>query len=1206
MRTVHPILKSQLARATQPNDAEGSLQLGDLLEIISEFYGALDSDNTSIHEAIYRHGDTPPPPAAEPVAPDHTETLTSSSGIRARFQGLHDDDLKAVLDNVADMVITVSREGEIQFANRAAVKFFIPDARSLAGQMLDAVLPMPEGVAVPTFLAPYLVSFEDTHPNIQSGTLKARRPNGKAFQLEVTATHLSAFAAGDYVLCLRDVSARVAADRAARENHERYRALVEHAPEAILVYDVRQNRFVDANEKATTFFNLSRQRLLTNGFFGLRDASPDATPDAEQSRIDAYLQKALDGEQPIFEWVYRPREGRELECEVRLSNLPAVGRSLVRASITSIADRKQREVIEYSEKKLLEMIATNRPLTKVLRAICRTAERVVPGSRSAIMLVSGDQQHLELQCAPAFAKLELNAIRRLALADAKLSCGVAMATRKVVITKEISAHHAWQEHLDFAEKLGVSAVWSVPFDDAESHALGTLDLYFSEFSEPNTEQLDALNSLARLGALAVARERSELALNASEGRFTSLFNNVVEGVYIATPEGKLLAANPAMVRLLGYADEQELLDQVTRSSAYVREQDGRRFEERIRESDRVTGFESQMQRRDGEVIDVLENARLVEEPGQAPYIEGTISDVTERKRAERAVFAAKERAEVTLKSIADGVIACDEDGCIEYMNPVAETLTGWRLRAVVGQPVEEVLTLVNEHSRELLDNPIVRCLNEGRSIANHGPTLLIDRAGRDVAVQDNTAPIRDDAGSIVGAVMVFHDVTAEGRLSRKMSYQASHDALTGFINRLEFTNVLERALARARSHRSESYALLYLDLDQFKLVNDTFGHTAGDELIRQLSERIQTCVKTHDTVARLGGDEFAVLLGNVGVESALEIAESLRQSIESFRFEWQQVGHTVQVSIGVVALDQHSASVGAVLSAADVACFTAKDLGRNRVHLYVEGETTAHHQQMHWLTRIDRALEDDRFKLFYQPIVRIGDDGETRYCNHYELLLRMVDEDGELVLPGTFIAAAERYDRMPAVDRWVVEHALAHADQGDPNEQAGYTLSINLSGNSLSDDRFLEFVRDQLQATPLCRGAVCFEITETAAIANLARVRHFMSELSSLGCQFSLDDFGSGLCSFGYLKNLSVDYVKVDGAFVRNVAADPVDRSVVAAIAQVAHTMGIETVAEHVETEVIRQALPSMGVNLVQGFDIAAPKSMDEFSPWTPAVPAQA
>ena len=1196
---MHPILKAQLARATRATASSGTLDLGELLEIVSTFYNALDTDQTSIHQALYRHGGELLPESDDPTA-----TYGSTSGIRLRFQGLQDDDLRAVLDNVADMVITVDRDGVIQFSNHAAVRFFLPEARTLAGRRLPEVLCLPGDSVVSAFLAPYLVAFDETQPRVQAGLMRGQRPDGRAFEVELTASHLSAMAAGDYVLCLRDVTARRSAEQATRENHARYRALVEHAPEAILVYDIDGNRFVDANENACELFNLSRQRLLANGFFGLRDASPDAAPDAEQGRIEAFLQRALHGEQPVFEWTYRDRAGFELPCEVRLSCLPSLRRKLVRVSITSIAERKAREIIDYSEKKLLEMIASGTPLKKVLRAVCRTAERMVGGARAAIMLVDGAGTHLDLACAPGFAEVELKAIRCLPLSEPRLSCGLALATRKVVITQDVAAHHAWQQHLDFAERLDIATAWSVPLPSASPQGDGTLDLYFEHVQEPTTDDLDALAGLARLAGIAIARDRNEAALAASETRFRSLFENVIEGVYIATTDGDLIAANPAMVAMLGYDNEQDLLANAHRSSAYERDAEAQRFARAINERGVVRGFEARMRRKDGRIIEVVENARRVSEDGGADYIEGTLSDVTERKRAERAMFAAKERAEVTLKSIADGVITCDAQGGIEYLNPVAEQLTGWRLRAVAGQPVEEVLTLVNEHTREMLDNPIVRCLNEGRTIANHSPTLLIDRAGREVAIQDNSAPIRDDGGTIVGAVMVFHDVSADGRLSRKLSYQASHDALTGFVNRQEFENVLERALARRRSNRDETYALLYLDLDQFKVVNDTFGHTAGDELIRQLSERLQTVLHTNDVIARLGGDEFGVLLSNADADRAMAVAEDLRGSAEAFRFEWQQSTHTVRASIGVAVVDGYLATVGELLSAADVACHAAKERGRNCVHLYREGETTATHQQMHWLARINRALEEDRFVLYYQPIVRIGDAGDTRYCNHYELLLRMLDEDGELVPPATFIAAAERYDRMPAVDRWVVANALQHADQGDPGEPAAYTLSINLSGNSLSDERFLEFVRDQLQSLPLCRGAVCFEVTETAAIANLARVRHFMNELAELGCLFSLDDFGSGLCSFGYLKNLSVDFIKVDGAFVRNVASDPVDRSVVLAVAQVGQSMGIETIAEHVENEATRNELAAMGLTLVQGFEIAEPRPIETFSPWTPEVSA--
>ncbi|MEL7298692.1 MAG: GGDEF domain-containing phosphodiesterase, partial [Pseudomonadota bacterium] len=325
--------------------------------------------------------------------------------------------------------------------------------------------------------------------------------------------------------------------------------------------------------------------------------------------------------------------------------------------------------------------------------------------------------------------------------------------------------------------------------------------------------------------------------------------------------------------------------------------------------------------------------------------------------------------------------------------------------------------------------------------------------------------------------------------------------------------------------------------------------------------------------------------------------ESIRETIERHRFEWQGAAHSLSASIGAVMLETDQ-SVGSVMSAADVACFAAKDLGRNKVHVYRHGEASARHQEMHWLTRINRALEEDRFELFYQPIVATVARADG-HCSHYELLLRMRDDDGGYVLPATFISAAERYDKMPAVDRWVVTEALKHADRGSPETEASYTLSINLSGNSLSDDRFLEFVKDALNDNQLCRGAVCFEITETAAISDLSRVTHFMTELKALGCKFSLDDFGSGLSSFAYLKNLPVDYIKIDGAFIRNVTTDTIDQSMVSAILKVSEAMGIYAIAEHVENQATRDTLAGLGIPLVQGFEVAKPAPVSSFVPWT-------
>jgi len=443
--------------------------------------------------------------------------------------------------------------------------------------------------------------------------------------------------------------------------------------------------------------------------------------------------------------------------------------------------------------------------------------------------------------------------------------------------------------------------------------------------------------------------------------------------------------------------------------------------------------------------------------------------------------------------------------------------------------------------------------------------------------------------------MVFHDVSKERRLRRALAYQASHDALTGLINRREFENRLNAALLLSRSNRQMTHALLYLDLDQFKVVNDTCGHQAGDLLLKQVTGVLQTRVRDSDTIARLGGDEFGILLQDCTLDGAEKIADSLRQAIRDYRFEWQDRAMNIGVSIGIVEMNGSSESLTSAMSAADVACYAAKDSGRNRVHTYQHGAAPERHREMQWVSRLTRACEENRLELYYQPIVPIGSNKDPR--GHYELLLRMRGEQGELIHPAEFIPAAERYNIMPMIDRWVVSQALGSlAHYRTDGAGSGYTLSINLSGTSLNDDRFLEFLINELQTYDLSPGAVCFEITETAAISNLANVVHFMKEFRQRGCLFSLDDFGSGLSSFMYLKNLPVDYLKIDGQFIQNVTTDHVDRSMVEAITQIGHAMGIKTIAERVETAEVLQCLAEIGLEYAQGIFIAPPVSVDSLS----------
>jgi diguanylate cyclase (GGDEF)-like protein len=381
------------------------------------------------------------------------------------------------------------------------------------------------------------------------------------------------------------------------------------------------------------------------------------------------------------------------------------------------------------------------------------------------------------------------------------------------------------------------------------------------------------------------------------------------------------------------------------------------------------------------------------------------------------------------------------------------------------------------------------------------------------------------------------------------------------------------------------------------VVNDTFGHTAGDALLKQIAEIVHAEIRTTDVIARLGGDEFAILLDRCNEKRAVEVAEAIRGAVEGYRFEWKDAFLTVRCSIGVVMVSNENNDVAELMSSADVACYSAKDMGRNQVHLYQDSDASLRHEEMKWVSRISSAIEDDRLELFFQPIIGIGkDSGKSR--GHYELLLRMRDERGELVNPDQFIPAAERYNLMSTLDRWVVREALTKLADKSTGKEARYTIAINLSGASLSEDRFLDDVIKQLKKLKLPKGAICFEITETAAISNLSRVVHFMNALKKLGCKFSLDDFGSGLSSFTYLKNLPVDYLKIDGQFIRNVADDSIDESMVVAISQVGHAMGIETIAERVETKKVLDKLGSLGIEFAQGYYIARPTSVQSFQPF--------
>ena len=565
------------------------------------------------------------------------------------------------------------------------------------------------------------------------------------------------------------------------------------------------------------------------------------------------------------------------------------------------------------------------------------------------------------------------------------------------------------------------------------------------------------------------------------------------------------------------------------------------------------------------------------------------ADISARMAAEQALYAEKELAQVTLASIGDAVVTTDADGRVTFFNPVAERLTGWSNAAASGRLVGEVLHLVHEDTGDMVANPVDQCRKHGVAVNLAQHTVLLKQGGGELAIEDSAAPIRGKDGRLTGVVMVFRDVSDQRAMAHEMAWQLSHDSLTGLTNRREFERRLQALLACPGP--GVRHALLFLDLDQFKIVNDTCGHLAGDELLKRLSVLLQGLVRGEDVLARLGGDEFGVLLENCPLEQARVIAEKLRQHVRDFEFLWQDKRFEVGVSIGIAPIDAATSSIAEVTAAADMACYAAKEHGRNRIHVHAieDLDMERRHKELHVAGGIRAALEENRFTLFGQEIRAIGSQGGA--VEHYEVLLRLRGENGLLQSPALFIPAAERYGLMGEVDRWVVSNTFDFLAR-----QPHLHLAINLSGLSLQDEAFAGFVTRELVRNRIDASHVCFEITETAAITHLGLAVGFIRDLKTWGFRFSLDDFGSGMSSFTYLKNLPVDYLKIDGAFVRDIVSDPIDRAFVETINRIGQVMGMKTIAEFVESEEILRELERIGVDYAQGFGIAKPIPLEEIA----------
>lgn len=560
------------------------------------------------------------------------------------------------------------------------------------------------------------------------------------------------------------------------------------------------------------------------------------------------------------------------------------------------------------------------------------------------------------------------------------------------------------------------------------------------------------------------------------------------------------------------------------------------------------------------------------------------------KRKTHELEHEKNRALVTLHSIGDGIITTDADGIVQYLNPVAEQLTGWENETAHNKHLSSIFHVFDERTNRKIETLVERCIAGNRNISSATQSVLIHKDGTRTAIEDTAAPIRGYNDDIIGSIIVFRDVSRTRDLSRKLSYQASHDALTNVINRRAFEIQLAKAMKRAKDSKLK-HALLYLDLDQFKVVNDTCGHDAGDQLLIQVTALLQSKLGDTDTLARLGGDEFGILLRNCSLNQAREFAETILITLKQFRFEWQSIHFHLGVSIGIAMIDENSDNLVTAMSAADMACYVAKDTGRNRIHIYSHGnkELIRRRDEMQWMSKLTQALKENRFILYKQPIVPLcsGDRPKLRY----ELLIRLHDTNGRLIQPNEFIPAAERYNFMPTLDRWVIRAAFAHLAENN-EENASY--SINLSGTSLNTNTLLKYIKLEYEKYDINPDNICFEITETAAIDNLSKVAKIIRELKQDGFKFALDDFGKGVSSFMYLSSLPVDYLKIDGEFVKNLLNNTVNHAIIWSINNIGRILGIQIIAEYVENEHLHDALIDIGIDYAQGYKFGEPVPLHE------------
>ncbi|HEX4153002.1 MAG TPA: EAL domain-containing protein [Steroidobacteraceae bacterium] len=672
-----------------------------------------------------------------------------------------------------------------------------------------------------------------------------------------------------------------------------------------------------------------------------------------------------------------------------------------------------------------------------------------------------------------------------------------------------------------------------------------------------------------------------------------LFQRLVETVHdaVLVHRNGILSANARFLAMLGLSAPdvigKPLTDFVTPEYVDLVDNNLRR---RLAGEPAAETYEVELVGTHGEVTRVELSSTLIDCAGEAALL---LTALEMLPGSRPSGTASRPRAMVTLDAMGESVITVDADGHIDYINTSAEALLGQTFDQVVGKSFADVASLVDETDRRSLGDPVRKALaTGGRVTMGRRAVLVPSSASPERSVEISVTPLKSDAKETLGLVLVMHDTSELRGLTRQMTYQASHDALTGLVNRREFERRLREAMDAAQTG-DVAHALCYLDLDRFKVVNDTCGHTAGDNMLREVATILKDAVRDSDTAGRIGGDEFALLLVGCPLEKARQIADDVVRAVDDYRFVWKDKIFNIGVSIGLVEIGRGGGSIEDIINSADSACYVAKKQGGVHVHVYsAREEASARHSgEIHWLQKLQGALRDNRFELYYQPIVHAHSSVSNGPA--LEVFVRLEGENGQPAAPpAEFIRAAERYRLMPHVDRWVVQAVLSALGRGGMKLPPDRSVAINISGQTLGDSEFLEFVVDCFDHTGANPADICFEVTESAVVANLDHARRFIAVLHGMGCEFALDDFGSGLSSFSTLKTLPMDYLKIDGSFISNLAVDTVNQAMVGAMIELSRTLNFRVVAEQVEDQLSLDAVREMGIDFAQGFIIGRPQPL--------------